>query len=171
MLTSNLSNSRKDMELYWISAPVSNPSDGLISLTRNYKLLFMVQHEPMLIFRKLLFTLCIFYTIWKPNPNHNRNWALLWFKCLVIKISVIKLTMCWNSCSLEMLPKSYGYQWTSSSDDLQKEKALCVFQWGPPRVRSKLPLWAGKNLSSPKFIPVGLQGSTESLQKIRRYKL
>lgn len=126
MLTSNLSNSRKDMGLYWISAPVSNPSDGLISLTHNCKFLFMVQHEHVLIFRKIRFTLCIFYSIWKLNLDHNRNWTLLWFKCFVIKISVTKLAMCLNTCSLEMLSKSYGYQWTLSSDDVKEKALLCL---------------------------------------------
>lgn len=67
------------MVLYWMSAPVSNPSDGLISLTHNCKFLFMLQHESALTFRKLLFTLCIFYANWKPNLNHSRNSALLSF--------------------------------------------------------------------------------------------
>lgn len=89
MLTSNLSNSRNDMVLYWISVPVSSPYDGLISLTHKCKFLFMVPQEPVLIFRKLLFILCVSYTTWKHNWNHSRNWVLPWFICYATKISVI----------------------------------------------------------------------------------
>lgn len=52
---SDLSNSRKDVVLYWISALVSNPSDGLISLIYNCKFLFMVQHETVLNIQKAAF--------------------------------------------------------------------------------------------------------------------
>lgn len=121
MLTSNLSSRRKDIILYCISASVSNPSDGLISLTHKCRLLFMVYHEAVLIFRTLLFILCIFYTIWKPNPNHSKDQALIWFIYYVIKISVIKITMCRSAHCLEMLPRNCGYSCSLPSDDLEEK--------------------------------------------------
>lgn len=121
MLTSNLSSRRKDIILYCISASVSNPSDGLISLTHKCRLLFMVYHEAVLIFRTLLFILCIFYTIWKSNPNHSRDQALIWFIYYVIKISVIKITMCRSAHCLEMLPRNCGYSCSLPSDDLEEK--------------------------------------------------